>query len=222
MPFEGMSFTWHRECAWVMSWAVLGVAAYLLGAFPTAYLVGKAHGIDIRKIGSGNVGATNVSRALGLPWAIFTLAVDVLKGAIPAALFPLLAVRWFGWDGSREHLGLWCAAMAIAGHNWPVYLGFRGGKGVATSVGALLGLTWLPGVIALGCWIAVFAITRYVSLGSIVAAGAAAASAWALYGRRDWVLPAVYSVLAALLIYRHRANIGRLLRGEEKRMGRGK
>lgn len=199
-------------------WVAFPVAAYLLGAVPTAYLVAKAHGIDIRSIGSGNVGATNVSRALGRWWGLFTFAIDAMKGFIPALVFPMAAAAWPGYEGKKEYLGLVCAAMAIAGHNWPVYLGFKGGKGVATSAGALLGLAPLAGIIGLGTWILVFLPFRYVSLASIAAALAVGISSWVFYLGNGPVLPGVLSLLAGILILRHRSNIVRLLQGTENRI----
>ncbi|MEI6971249.1 MAG: glycerol-3-phosphate 1-O-acyltransferase PlsY [bacterium] len=203
-----------QVCVWIIS----PVAAYLLGALPTAFIVAKAHGIDIRTVGSGNIGATNVSRVLGKWWGLFTFAMDALKGFVPAFLFPLAAGEWLGYDGRREYLGLVCAAMAIAGHNWPIYLGFKGGKGVATSTGALFGLAPLAGAIGLGTWLLVFLPLRYVSLASMAAALAVGASSWVFYLENGPVLPGVLSVLAAILILRHHGNIARLLRGTENRI----
>lgn len=197
---------------------VCALVSYLAGAIPTAFLVAKAHGIDIRTVGSGNVGATNVFRALGKWWGLFTFTVDALKGFIPARAFPAIACAWLGYDGRPEYLGLVCAGMAIAGHNWPVFLGFKGGKGVATSTGALLGLAPLAGVIGLGTWVLVFLPSRYVSLASIAAALAVSASAWIFHRANGPVLPAVLTVLAGILILRHHSNIARLLKGTENRI----
>ena len=116
-----------------------GALAYLLGAIPFGLLIARANGVDIRKVGSGNIGATNVFRALGKKWGILAFTCDALKGFIPASLFPFLA-KTIGAPGDDSVLSLVCACLAIAGHNWPVYLRFKGGKGVATSVGALIGL----------------------------------------------------------------------------------
>ena len=198
--------------------ASLSVFSYLLGSLPTAFLVAKAHGIDIRTVGSGNVGATNVFRALGKWWGLLTFAADVMKGFIPAMVFPLMACRCWGYEGEAVYLGLVCAALAIAGHNWPIFLGFKGGKGVATSAGALMGVAPVAGAIGLGAWLLVFLPTRYVSLASIVAALAISISAWILYLDQGPVLPGVLTVLAGILILRHHANIGRLLHGTENRI----
>lgn len=199
-------------------WMVFSISAYLVGGLPTAFLVAKAHGIDIRNVGSGNVGATNVFRALGKWWGLFTFGIDALKGFIPALVFPLIANTWLGYSGRKEYLGLLCAALAIAGHNWPVYLRFKGGKGVATSTGALLGLAPLAGAIGLGTWLLVFLPTRYVSLASVTAALAVSASAWVFCLDNGPVLPGVLTLLAGILILRHRNNLGRLLKGTENRI----
>jgi len=201
---------------------VFAVLSYLIGALPTAFLVAKAHGIDIRKVGSGNVGATNVFRTLGKWWGLFTFTMDALKGLIPALVFPAIAGAWLGYDGKREYLGLVCAGLAVAGHNWPVYLRFKGGKGVATSTGALIGLAPLAGAIGLGTWVLIFLPTRFVSLSSITAALAVAASAWIFHRGNGPVLPSVLTLLAVVLIVRHRDNMVRLLRGTENRIEFGK
>lgn len=198
--------------------AVLATLSYLLGALPTAFLVAKAHGIDIRTVGSGNVGATNVFRALGKWWGLLTFTSDFLKGFIPALVFPLIGKHWLGYEGQSVYLGLVCSALAIAGHNWPAYLHFKGGKGVATSAGALLGLAPLAGVVGLGAWLLVFLLTRYVSLASIIAALAITISAWILYLDQGPVLPGVLTVLAGILILRHHSNIKRLMLGTENRI----
>ena len=122
-----------------MIYSVCGILAYLLGAIPFGLLIARARGVDIRAVGSGNIGATNVFRAVGKGWGILAFACDALKGFIPVSVFPLLAKTLGAFDGDAV-LPLVCACLAIAGHNWPVYLRFKGGKGVATSVGALIGL----------------------------------------------------------------------------------
>ncbi|HOW96301.1 MAG TPA: glycerol-3-phosphate 1-O-acyltransferase PlsY [Kiritimatiellia bacterium] len=204
-----------------MNWlchAAFALGAYLLGSVPFAYLFARLNGVDIRKVGSGNVGATNVFRAVGKGWGIATFAADALKGFVPAWLFPLLARRW-GVECGPE-LGLLCGCAAIAGHSWPVFLRFKGGKGVATSAGMLLGVAPAAVGIGLAVWVAVFVIARYVSVASIAAAFAVPAAAWGLYGRAGALLPGVLTVLGALVIWRHRSNLARLRRGEEHRWGR--
>ena len=200
----------------------LAVMSYLLGAVPFGLLIARLKGVDIRKVGSGNIGATNVLRAVGKPWGIATFACDALKGFLPAALFPIVG-NHFGADfQSLELWGVVCAVAAILGHNFPIYLGFKGGKGVATSAGALLGLAPLAVVIGLFVWAVFFFTLRYVSLASIVAASSVVVSAWVLYRDRDLLLPVVLTVLGSLVIARHHANIRRLLNGTESRFERKK
>jgi len=194
------------------------VAAYLLGAVPFGLLIGKLKGIDIRKHGSGNIGATNVLRVLGKPLGIFTFILDALKGFLPAFFFPGLIA---GTPGDPV-LSVLCGAAAILGHNFPVFLGFKGGKGIATSAGVLLGIAWQAALIGVGIWAAIFFITRYVSLASILAAAAVAASGWWLYRDSHIILPIVLTVLGLLAILRHKANIVRLLNGTENRFERKK
>ena len=200
-------------------WISLAACSYLLGAVPFGFLIARMRGVDIRKVGSGNIGATNVFRSVGKSWGILTFACDALKGFVPAFFFPLAAQSLFGLPASTG-AGLLFGAFAIVGHNWPVYIGFRGGKGVATSAGALIGIAWLAMLIALAVWVLVFLAGRYVSLASIAAALALAGAAWPLYLRSEgWFLPAALSALALLAIARHKSNIRRLLSGTEHRFG---
>lgn len=206
-----------------MAWgcAVAGVS-YLVGAVPFGLLIARLKGVDIRRVGSGNIGATNVLRAVGKPWGIATFACDALKGFLPAAFFPVVGNHFGANFQSLEVWGVACAVAAILGHNFPIYLRFKGGKGVATSAGALLGLAPLAVVIGLSVWAAFFFTLRYVSLASIIAAASIVASGWFLYRDRGPLLPVVLSVLGALVIARHHANIRRLLNGTESRFGKGK
>ena len=198
---------------------VMILAAYLLGAVPFGLLIARAKGIDIRKVGSGNIGATNVLRSVGKPWGYLTFALDALKGYVPAALFPMIG-NWAGQDfQSLENAGLWCGLAAILGHNFPIYLGFKGGKGVATSAGALLGIAPAAVGIGLVVWALLFFPFRYVSLASIGAAAAIPAAGWLLYRGNGPTRPVALTVLGLLVIWRHRSNIQRLLNGTENRMG---
>ena len=202
--------------------ALIALASYLLGAVPFGLLLARLKGVDIRKVGSGNIGATNVLRSIGKPWGIATFACDALKGFVPAAFFPIVG-NHFGADfQSLEVWGVVCAVAAILGHNFPIYLGFKGGKGVATSAGALLGLAPLAVVIGLSIWAVFFFTLRYVSLASIVAAASVVVSAWVLYRSGSLLLPVVLTVLGSLVIARHHANIRRLLNGTESRFERKK
>ncbi len=208
------------DSGWVVTMA-LGVLAYLVGAIPFGLLISRARGVNIRKVGSGNIGATNVFRSVSKTLGILTFAADALKGWGPAWGFPGLAAVLCGAP-VPEWLGLAFAALAIAGHTWPVYLRFRGGKGVATSTGALIGIAPAATGIGLLCWIAVFAASRYVSLASIAAALAVAGAAWVLYRGWGMELPVALTLLAALIIGRHKANIQRLLAGTEHRFSKKK
>jgi len=200
----------------IFLYAVFTLAGYLLGAVPFAYLFARLKGVDIRTVGSGNVGATNVFRSVSKGLGIATFAADVLKGFVPAFFFPMLAERWACLEAGPG-LALLCGCAAIVGHNWPVFLRFKGGKGVATSAGMLLGVAPAAVGIGLATWILVFAATRYVSVASIVAAVAVPATAWWMSARGARLLPAVLTVLGALIIWRHRSNLRRLARGEEHR-----
>ncbi|MCO5045788.1 MAG: glycerol-3-phosphate 1-O-acyltransferase PlsY [Verrucomicrobia bacterium] len=200
-----------------MSYAILGLVSYLLGAVPFGLLIGKMRGVDVRTVGSKNIGATNVLRTVGKPWGILTFLLDALKGFVPAFVFPTLGNR-FGLNfQSLEIAALIGGAAAIVGHNFPVYLGFKGGKGVATSAGALLGIAPLAVGVGLVVWIVIFYTTRYVSLASIQAALAVPIVGWLYYRTAGVAVPIALTLLAALIIVRHRANIRRLLNGTENR-----
>jgi len=188
-------------------------AAYLVGAFPVGFLVARVFGVgDIRRHGSGNIGATNVLRAAGWVPALLTLVGDVAKGYLAVAAAGALT----GDTDARAA----AAVAAIIGNCWSVFLGFRGGKGVATGLGALLNLVPAAVAPAIPVWLAVAVATRYVSLGSILGAACVPLGALLLgYGA-----PAVLAALAgtAIIIARHHDNIGRLVAGTERRLGRGR
>jgi glycerol-3-phosphate acyltransferase PlsY len=201
-----------------LSFSAAALLCYLLGAVPFGYLIGRARGVDIRTVGSGNIGATNVFRAVGRPWGILTFVGDVLKGFIAAFVAPRLAAK-MGFAGNAQVLAILCGGAAIAGHNWPVFLGFRGGKGIATSAGVLLGLAWQAMLIALGVWLVVLLLSRYVSLASVFAAAAVPSAAWLLHGRQDRLMPTALTLLGVVAIWRHKSNIRRLIGGTEHRFG---
>jgi len=192
--------------------------SYLLGAMPVAFLLGKAKGVDLRKHGSGNLGATNVNRVLGKRWGVLCFALDFSKGLLPA----LVARLWVQHANveAPEVVPVLAAAAAVVGHIWPVYLGFRGGKGVATTLGAVLALAPLAVAAAMFSWYLVFLLSRYVSLASIVAAAVLPLAA--LLGQSSTPTRLLLVVLAALIILRHRSNISRLLQGTESRFERKK
>ena len=185
--------------------------------------MGKSRGIDIRKEGSGNIGATNVFRVLGKRLGIVVLAIDALKGYIGCKFFPGLAFGWLGRHAPvdaalLEYVSIASGLAAIAGHNYPVWIGFKGGKGIATSAGVMLALVPLGLAMALGVWLIVVALTRYVSLGSVAAAAALPAAVWLSHGSGRLI--AVGGVVGAMAIYRHRSNIQRLLQGTENKIGK--
>ncbi|HOC43949.1 MAG TPA: glycerol-3-phosphate 1-O-acyltransferase PlsY [Thermoanaerobaculales bacterium] len=195
-----------------MSWELaLVAAAYLLGSIPSGLLVVWAKtGKDIRREGSGNVGATNATRIAGLAAGIPVTAMDVVKGALPMWAMSVL-------NPASEWLVATMLA-AIVGHCFPVWLRFAGGKGVATAFGAFAVLFPVPALIGLGVWVAVLAVGRWVSLASL--AGAAAFPlVVAILERPGWVMLLGVSVASALIIVRHHANIRQLIAGSEPRIG---
>lgn len=201
--------------------ALIGAVAccsYLLGSIPTGFLLARMKGIDIRAVGSGNIGATNVYRCVGKKWGILTFILDFLKGGLPAVIFPVLCQRWSA-EISGAHLALLGGCLAVIGHNWPVYLRFRGGKGMATGAGALLGFAPLAMLIGVIAWLIFFLATRYVSLSSMLAAVLIAACSWRLYPGQI-LIPAALSVMGVIVVWRHQNNIKRLLAGTEHRFSR--
>jgi glycerol-3-phosphate acyltransferase PlsY len=195
--------------------AVAIVAAYLIGAVPIGYLVGRAFGVaDIRRHGSGSIGATNVLRTAGRLPALLTLGGDVAKGFLAVALGAALAKSAAGPDPGATAA---CAAAAVIGNCWSIFLGFRGGKGVATGLGAMLWLVPLAVVPAAVVWLGVTLSFRYVSLGSILGAVCLALGA-ALFGYPGPFVLAAFAV-AAIVVGRHHANITRLLAGHEPKVG---
>ena len=192
---------------------LIALGAFLLGSIPTGYLVARAKGVDIRQHGSGNIGATNVFRTLGKPLGIFVFVTDALKG---------FAAVWLAgrFGGASDWAGIIAAVAVIAGHNYTPWLGFKGGKGIATSAGVLLALMpWAVLCIAI-VWFVVFKVSRYVSLASISAATAlpvAVAALWSAGCGGNGPLLGFSVLISALAIWRHRTNIQRLRAGTESR-----
>ena len=203
------------------------VVSYLIGSISFAMIIAKAHGIDLREVGSGNLGATNLSRACGKKWAYICFLLDVLKGFVPA-----FCTKYFLPSDvvGSAYFGLWLAvgAAAILGHIFPFYLKFKGGKGVATSFGVVLGI-WpyytIPGIIAFFLWAAIVLIFKYISFGAVISAAVfpfiiialtAALKDW--YFSVLWPLIAAAAVLCSLVIFLHRTNIRRLLAGTEHKV----
>ena len=206
----------------LLSFILSLLAGYLLGSIPTGFLVARARGIDIRTVGSGNIGATNALRILGKGPGSLVLLIDAAKGYLACMGIPWLLSQW-GFlspiltGGTHEWLKIAAGFSAVLGHNYTCWLEFKGGKGIATSAGVLLG--WVPaalGIIFL-VFVAVFAVSRYVSLASIAAALALPFATWLTGGSGSLV--AITTLLSTLAIFKHRSNIQRLLAGTETRIG---
>ncbi|CAN5444444.1 glycerol-3-phosphate 1-O-acyltransferase PlsY [soil metagenome] len=196
---------------------------YLLGSCPNGYLISRARGVDIRSHGSGNIGATNVLRVLGKKWGYLVFALDALKGFLAVRLAFVLAFAYLPDLAHREIIGILAGLACILGHTFPVWLKFRGGKGVATSAGVLLGLMPIAVISVLAVWLLLFKTTRYVSMASIGAAIALPLFVF-LYLRTGWVTGASllpFSILiAGVVVWRHRSNMKRLFHGTEQRFDR--
>jgi glycerol-3-phosphate acyltransferase PlsY len=190
--------------------AVVAGLAYLLGSIPFGVVITRVMGLgDVRAIGSGNIGATNVLRTGSKGAALATLLLDGAKGGVA-----VLLARW--WTGAEDAAQV-AALMSFMGHLFPVWLGFKGGKGVATFYGTLLALAWPVGLAAMAVWLAVAAALRISSLAALVSVGTAQILAW-LFGAPQLI--ALLTVLAVLVFWRHRPNIKRLFAGTEPRFGR--
>lgn len=200
-----------------VGYIVIAVAAYLLGSIPTGFLVAKAKGIDIRTVGSKNMGATNVFRTLGKGPGIFVLLIDGLKGFAACAwlcdiLFPIFAIPAEQAGTIRIIAGI----CAVLGHNYTCWLWFKGGKGIATTAGVYFALAPWAVTIAIVVWCVLFFSTRYVSVASIAAAIALPTAVWIING--GLFLGTVTTILGAMAIYKHKANIQRLMAGTENRI----
>jgi glycerol-3-phosphate acyltransferase PlsY len=201
-----------------MTWLIFAgsaIVSYFIGSIPTGFLWAKSRGIDIRKVGSGNIGATNVMRTLGKGPGITVLVIDAAKGFLPVWLAP----RVFP-DAGTVWLHIVCCVSVIAGHNWTCWLKFKGGKGIATSAGAVLAFLPWPLLCVLAVWLVVFGLSRYVSLASICAALALPMATW--FVEKDKTLLVFTAIVGALAIYKHKSNIQRLLAGTENRIGKRK
>ena len=203
-----MSNTTLVAAAWIL-------AAYLIGGIPFGFLIGKMRGVDVRTVGSKNIGATNVFRTVGKGWGLLAFACDVLKG-----LIPVLLARYFGcgWRYLPLAVGIAC----VVGHMLTPYMNFRGGKGVATAFGMLLGLIPALVGVAFALFAVVFALSHYISLGSCTAALFLAVAVWFPWlgcaGRADLPQAILVTAIALFVVWKHRSNIGRLVRGEENKI----
>jgi len=182
-------------------WAA--VVGYFVGSIPFSYIIPRLKGVDITKVGSGNVGGTNVLRNLGTKYGALAMFLDILKAVVAVLIF----------KGSGEHPMVMAGAMSVVGHCYSPFVKFKGGKGVATTLGTFFGIFPPAGMFALGVWIAIVAITQYVSLGSII--GLISGTIFALvFGKDYWI---IFLALAFFSILRHKENIKRLLAGNERK-----
>lgn len=186
------------------------IASYLLGSISFSFIIGKlVKGIDIRKHGSGNAGATNTLRVLGKGPAIAVLALDVIKA---------IAAVWIGiWVSDNTWVSVLCGLAVIAGHNWPVFFGFRGGKGIATTIGAMATLSFLPALFAGIIAILSIVFTRFVSLGSLIFAALLPLFIWLMHRETEVLIGSIIIGLFAFI--RHRTNIVKLVKGQENKLG---
>ena len=217
-----------------LSYILTALAAYLLGSIPFGFLVAKAKGIDIRAMGSGNIGATNAMRVLGKPVGIFVLLMDVLKGYAACAFLPPLIFNWLAPHFSglfvyfqnepvelQTRFYVVAGIFAVLGHNYTCWLKFKGGKGIATTAGVYLALAPWAVLVAFAVFILAIAVTRYASVGSIAAAIALPATVWVMTPH-NLFLGIVTTALGVLAIYKHKSNIQRLMAGTENRFGKKK
>lgn len=226
MPHKPVDSAAQRIKGKRIGYIIAIIAAYFIGSLPTGYLAARAKGIDIRTVGSGNIGATNVFRTLGKGPGILVLLIDALKGAVACLLLPVVLIKFLP-DTSKETLSLVSGIGAILGHNYTCWLKFKGGKGVATTGGVVFAWAPLAGVTALIVWIVFVLATKYVSVASIAAAITLPIAAWAWRGSSSASVgyPALVYTLAALgalAIYKHKGNIQRLMSGTENRIGKKK
>lgn len=195
----------------------VGVVAYLMGSVPSGYLLGRLHRIDVRSTGSGNIGATNVARTVGASAGALTLAIDVTKGALPVLLVDAFEALSGASPESERLARITAAICAVLGHVFSIFLRFRGGKGVATTLGALAALTPGAALVAIVAFAGALAASRMVSAASLVAAGAAPLGSLLLGDPASVSLAT--AALALLIAARHRENLGRIWAGTEPRLG---
>ena len=202
---------------------ITGFAGYLIGSIPAGYIAGRVAGIDIRTAGSGNIGATNVTRILGKGYGYPVFAVDFLKGLAAVIISVSMGQCAQPISVPVELFGIVAAVCCVLGHSFPVWLRFKGGKGVAASAGALFGLMPRAALIAVAVWLIIFYLTRYVSVASMIAALAVPITILSMMflGQRGETALLYFSIcLAAVVIIRHRSNLSRLARGTEPRFKR--
>ena len=212
----------------ISCYIIVALGAYLAGSIPFGFLVARAKGIDIRSVGSGNIGATNALRVLGKPAGIFVLLMDMLKGYLACAFVPALIYNCLfapSWADVLQNqpveiqmrLKVLAGIFAVLGHNYPCWLKFKGGKGIATSAGVVLAWAPMACVVALAVWGVAVAATRYVSVASIAAAIVLPIAVW--FTKQSVPMTLVMTALSVLAIYKHRGNVQRLREGTENRLG---
>lgn len=203
----------------------IGLAAYFFGSVPWAFIIGKINGIDIRKQGSGNVGATNVMRVLGRKWGILCFVLDFLKGLLPVLAVKILISQKI-LTSAPDAIVITAGLAAVAGHVWSVFLKFKGGKGMATGGGVLVGIAPYSFICTGLIWLVLFYSTRYVSAASVIAAAALPVSSFVFSKTGLWVLSAPFQIfflaLAVLTIAKHHSNIKRLMNGTEHKFEKKK
>jgi glycerol-3-phosphate acyltransferase PlsY len=200
-----------------MFYVFVAIGAYLIGSFPSGFLIGKARGVDLRKEGSGNIGATNALRVLGKKWGYLCFLLDIGKGALAVWLAREVAAPALGIDPILA--AIVAAVSVLAGHSFPVWLKFKGGKGIATSGGIAIALfPWPVFVLSISAWVVVFLITRIVSIASLIATGVLGGTLFVLWLRGgSGAFAAIGAAMCLLVIWLHRANISRLAKGTEPR-----
>ena len=191
-----------------MEWAFWIVGAYLVGSVPFGYLIGRMRGVDVRTVGSKNIGATNVYRTVGKGWGLLAFLCDFLKGLLPT----LAALRWSGSADLPVLVGLAC----VVGHTLTVFMRFRGGKGVATAFGMMIALVPYPTLAAFGVFVVTVWLSHYISLGSMLAAATLGASVW--FVPATPLLRCVVTAIAVFVVVKHRTNIVRLAKGCENKI----
>ncbi len=185
-------------------WVLFSLLAYLIGSIPFSYLIARARGVDLRRVGSGNVGATNVARSVGLPYGVLAFLLDAGKGALAA------------WLANYWGLPIWLAGFAVVGHDWSLFMGLRSGKGVATSLGILIIISWPAFLLTVGLWALVAWLTRYVSVASVSAL--LLSPLWLYLLKAPWDAVGLMVTLGLLSAFQHRENFRRLLQGQEHRL----
>jgi acyl phosphate:glycerol-3-phosphate acyltransferase len=203
----------------VLLFSIVGMA-YLLGSIPCGYIAGRLAGIDVREHGSGNIGATNVLRVLGKPWGFAVFFADALKGLVAVRLAFIMVAGRPEAQAYADSYAILAAAACVVGHSFPVWLKFKGGKGVATSAGALFGVEPIAAFSIFLVWVVVFLITRYVSVASILAATALPIVVAMLSKTHGPVVFYFSLAMTVLVVWRHRSNMSRLLNGTEQRFTR--